>query len=224
MESQISFSGLHVSVPTLVGETYTQRRVITETAREDEIVRRMAQRLSYELRTKKHMTRENIHTMLTKIKLLKSSREMLFTLQALAYEHFDTRKVAEMSASASAPMASSSPSKRALLSMDNETSWFVEVARLSRDGDGHGESDASSPFNFKGDGRYRFFQAIHRTTDYVRKVEDAAAITHDDLSSEHTIHRQKLLKDISIMVSHYQLESSHILGQSVKRFFVFLNS
>lgn len=149
MQSQIFFSGLHVSVPTLVGETYAQRRVITETAREDEVVRRMAQKLSYELRTKKGMSKESIHSMLTKIKMLKSSREMLFALQAAAYEHFDTRTVAEMSAYASTPATPSS--QRALLSMDNETSWFFEVARWCRDGyGGGGESNVSSPFPRQG--------------------------------------------------------------------------
>ena len=173
--------GLHVSVPTLVGETYAQRRLISKTSRKYSLIKEFEKLLR-----EKRISPEGSER-LTKIieeSMNSSQEETTTSLILLALEEIrDDHAVQEI-----LNAAESARDNSALLSMDNETSWFVEVASRC-------------------EGRDRLFQAI-RTTDYVRAMEDAAKISEDDLAKENAQKKEMLLKKISLMVSSHNITTN----------------
>eukprot|EP00761_Pharyngomonas_kirbyi_P010798 gb/GECH01010821.1/.p1 GENE.gb/GECH01010821.1/~~gb/GECH01010821.1/.p1 ORF type:complete len:242 (+),score=63.12 gb/GECH01010821.1/:1-726(+) len=122
---------------------------------------------------------------------------MMHSLQHWVYEYLSPKEVKELLEEVTSKKKTSN-SNDYLLSMDNETSWFMAVAGERRDGVG----------DIPGDDRVRFFQAIHRTTDYVRKAIDAAKITPDNLAAEHTNNRDDLLKKMGKMLFELLVENT----------------
>ncbi len=191
-ESGASVGGVHVSVPTLVGETYKMRELIGTAADKDSQIRVTAALISMKLQSIPYRDKKE---RLSAIKSMKSHSAAMSALTALAYQYLPHKEAAQLFSHLDSMLGKSeadplgelsrfSHHRLELLSMDNETSWFALAAAQA-----HAQ-----------DYRPRYFQAIHRTTDYVRSSDKAAVITSDDLAAERTDRRNELLEKIGKML------------------------
>jgi predicted dehydrogenase len=174
---------LHFSVPTIVGETYAARRVMEEAARAhaDRAVLIARLRLFGERYLDESRKKELLAAAETFGVSSSSDHEVLMKLIPLLRPPYcgqpfvaaeggagTTRPVTEADVVAEVLRrdggATAHPADT-LASIDNETSWFARAARERA-------------------GKLGYFSCFHRTTDYVRRVEDRCAITADDLAAE----------------------------------------
>jgi hypothetical protein len=177
--SGLVIDGTHVSVPTLLGETYIQNTSISKHVSTNATVYAFIRKLKGKL-----LKLDKINEAKPKIKEIEASSDPTFMMQQLTqlcakfFSPEETNKLLqEVNATNNCTFN--------LVSMDNETAWFVLEAAAACD------LQRNRPV---------YFQAIHRTTDYVRLPRDAATITVDDLASEHTRGRTKILDDIGGLI------------------------
>ena len=178
-------NGLHVSVPTVVGETYVQRDLMDAGGPELTQQRVLYSQLRKAMEggllpsvDKATVTRALNAVFFTN----KPPQEVHLAALELVVKHFASP--ADVLARWRPQLSATPPN--VLLSIDNETSWIALAANEVITG-----SKGSH-------GRMPYFTAIHRTTDYVRKREDSSAITGDDLAAEkgHSSKRRVMLDAI----------------------------
>lgn len=127
--SGVFVGGIHVSVPTLVGETYNMTKLIDSEVAADFEVRKIAAVLSAKISNMDFKMKKD---RLNSIKALPNRVAMVNALAALAYECLPQREAASIFGhNALNQPTKSTPSSAnifELLSMDNETSWFAVAA------------------------------------------------------------------------------------------------
>lgn len=200
--TRIAASGLHVSVPTLVGETYGQRAQFEAAAALHFRRRRQLAIVSLFARQEVVHNAADLKRCLRALQDDPEPRSFLEILRSCMpylrppFKHvlrvpISTSRKSETSGVGSrdategdvfeelclreAHEEASRPHVQQLLSIDDETTWFAQAAAAS-----HG-----------------VFSALHRTTDYVRAEYHRATITKDDLSSErgHSNNQRKCMID-----------------------------
>jgi predicted dehydrogenase len=179
--------GQHITVPTIVGETYEQRSAV-ERAMQDLRHQRLID--ADLLRRINDMGFNPVSGRLRR--RLKDVRAQLGSPAALTEYYILAMKIVATREQAAALMRDKAAEARdgsesdvPLTSIDNETGYAAQAA---------GRLFLQSHGKLQG-----YFTAIHRTTDYVRRTRDAAAITMDDLASErgHAGERTQMIATIT---------------------------
>ena len=128
--SGVFVGGIHISVPTLVGETYEMTKLIDSEVAADFEVRKLAAVLSAKISGMDFKTKKD---RFNSIKALPNRVAMGNALAALAYECLPQREAAAILGYNALSQAIKNKSAKTnnvfeLLSMDNETSWFATAA------------------------------------------------------------------------------------------------
>lgn len=186
--------GQHITVPTIVGETYAQRLEIERAMGDLRKQRAMAFQLTKRMNAiaesadatdgDKAKAKE-LRVRLQEVRAMQGTREALDAYYRIALEAFPTNLAVKSFMDNCAAFEPVGEEHQRLVSIDNETGFAAYYA---------GRVFMASGRKLQG-----YFSAVHRQTDYVRRSRDAAAITRDDLAAErgHAGERAKMIAAIT---------------------------